>query len=991
MLRATNSSLSSRANGDIDRVSQRACPRLPPASCRTFCPGSRTLRGRPQDSLLTKTGASIARRHKQATWCGLVGPHSVAAPATLPPPRALVGLPAPYLGRRPIRPRGSAGAGPPHALSSELDGRPDIYPSEDADDASVIRDIASSSTGSTTASLESIFRFLWAFVKPDFFLLAACLASMLVTAGFMVAGPLALGSVLNAAASASSQTLPLVSATSAASVSASTASASVLAAASSAAPALAALPDPISSTLLPLPTSLADALVSLTLSLYRPISTTLVSVFPALSSAPWAPGPLATPLPPHLSRALALLTLIYLGSALGTAAQSALSGILSDRVGHRLRKRLFASVITEQDMGAFERSGATATVLASLGADIALIQRGIRVLLGETGLRAIFEAAGVLAFVTAISPRMGALMLLLLPCLLAGTGHFAGAAARISARTQHLGARQLALANELLANVRVVRAFGRSPYEERRFLRTSERIMILGGRAAVLQGLLEMVARALVCSFLLLSISLGGDAVLSGRMAIGTCYACFNGNFSYTYALASFMVGAPAMARGVAAIGHLMGHPGMASVVGLGQGGVKGRPRAHVGIGGPSLTSAATIGAAPKLKLPLDPPLPLPPRRRGLSPASSSSASSSSTSSSTSSSSTTTATTSSSSSSSQIALAEEEVKDRETASPVPAAVTTAATASSTASTSATTTTASSGALAAPATATARAAAPPPLIQFPDSVYFPQGLQGRVTFRDVYFRYPSRPSRWALAGASLDAAPGTTLALAGRSGAGKSTVASLLLRFYEPERGVILLDGTDIRLLDPQWLRQQIGLVSQEPVLFQGSIASNIAYGRPSASRGEIESAARTANAHGFIMDLPAGYDTLLGERGVGLSSGQLQRLAIARALIKQPKVLVLDEAGSRMDAQGRAEVADALERAAKGRTTLVIAHLESTLRRADRVVVLDHGHVREEGSHEELLAMEGGRGLYQTLLKNLGGNQEATSDSFSGNFWGPTN
>jgi len=240
------------------------------------------------------------------------------------------------------------------------------------------------------------------------------------------------------------------------------------------------------------------------------------------------------------------------------------------------------------------------------------------------------------------------------------------------------------------------------------------------------------------------------------------------------------------------------------------------------------------------------------------------------------------------------------------------------------------------------------------------------LDGAVALEEVGFRYPGRPDVEVLRDLSLAAAPGEVVALVGPSGAGKSTIAALLLRFYDPDRGTVRVDGVDLRELDPLWLRRQIGLVAQEPLLFSTSIAENIRYGRPEASDEEVEAAARAANAESFIAHFPDRYRTLVGERGIQLSGGQKQRIAIARALLVDPRILVLDEATSALDAESEHLVREALERLMEGRTTLVIAHRLSTVRGADRVVVLDRGAIVESGRHDELVAQGG---LYRRLVE----------------------
>lgn len=242
------------------------------------------------------------------------------------------------------------------------------------------------------------------------------------------------------------------------------------------------------------------------------------------------------------------------------------------------------------------------------------------------------------------------------------------------------------------------------------------------------------------------------------------------------------------------------------------------------------------------------------------------------------------------------------------------------------------------------------------------------VEGRVELQRVSFRYPSRPDIPVLVGFDLHVEPGQVVALVGPSGAGKSTVAQLLTRFYDPVEGVVKIDGHDLRELDPQSLRRQVGVVAQEPLLFASSIAENIRYGRPEATDDEVRAAARAANAEAFVDDFPDGFDTLVGERGVRLSGGQKQRIAIARALLKDPGVLVLDEATSALDSESEHLVQEALERLMKGRTTLVIAHRLSTVRGADEVVVLDGGKVVERGSHQALMELE--EGLYRRLVEH---------------------
>ncbi|XP_063780725.1 mitochondrial potassium channel ATP-binding subunit [Pseudophryne corroboree] len=241
------------------------------------------------------------------------------------------------------------------------------------------------------------------------------------------------------------------------------------------------------------------------------------------------------------------------------------------------------------------------------------------------------------------------------------------------------------------------------------------------------------------------------------------------------------------------------------------------------------------------------------------------------------------------------------------------------------------------------------------------------LKGEIHFRDVSFSYPTRPGHEVLTGFDLHVSPGKTVAIVGQSGGGKSTVAALLERFYDPAQGAVELDGVNICSLDPSWLRgEAIGFINQEPVLFGTSIMENIRFGRPSAGDAEVYEAAKLANADDFIRNFPDGYNTMLGERGVTLSGGQKQRVAIARALLKDPRILILDEATSALDSESERTVQLALERAASGRTVLVIAHRLSTIADADVIVVLSKGRVAESGTHRELLRMGG---LYAELIR----------------------
>jgi len=238
-----------------------------------------------------------------------------------------------------------------------------------------------------------------------------------------------------------------------------------------------------------------------------------------------------------------------------------------------------------------------------------------------------------------------------------------------------------------------------------------------------------------------------------------------------------------------------------------------------------------------------------------------------------------------------------------------------------------------------------------------------GVAGAVSFDNVSIQYPTR-DRPALTNLSFDVQAGKTVALVGPSGSGKSTVASLLLRLYEIDGGSIRIDGVNINDFTRKSLRSQIALVSQDVVLFNDTIARNIAYGRGDVSIDEIKSAAKAADLMHFVESLPDGFETVVGDRGVRVSGGQRQRIAIARALIKNAPILILDEATSALDTQSESNVQEAIERLRHGRTTLLVAHRLSTVVNADQIIVLEAGKVVQRGTHSELLSMPG---LYQTL------------------------
>ncbi|CAH1643412.1 unnamed protein product [Spodoptera littoralis] len=256
---------------------------------------------------------------------------------------------------------------------------------------------------------------------------------------------------------------------------------------------------------------------------------------------------------------------------------------------------------------------------------------------------------------------------------------------------------------------------------------------------------------------------------------------------------------------------------------------------------------------------------------------------------------------------------------------------------------------------------------------------PSNIEGNIELKNVEFHYPSRPDVPVLKGVSIKVKRGQSVALVGHSGCGKSTIIQLISRFYDVVEGSVAIDGNDVRDLSVRWLREQIGLVGQEPVLFNTTVRENIRYGRENATIEEIEACARQANAHQFIMKLPKGYDTLVGERGASLSGGQKQRIAIARALVRNPKILLLDEATSALDTSSEAKVQKALDKAQEGRTTIVVAHRLSTIRNVDVIYVFKAGLVVECGNHMELMASKG-HYYDMVMLQNLPGMDDQSPE-----------
>jgi len=511
--------------------------------------------------------------------------------------------------------------------------------------------------------------------------------------------------------------------------------------------------------------------------------------------------------------ALALFgTVLLLGGF--TALRFFLVSWLGERVAADLRRDVFAHVLSLSP--AWFETARTGDVLARLTADIALLQALIGTAVSQ-GLRNLVIGLGALAMVLVTSPKLAAIVLLIVPVVVVPLVLFGRREKRLSRTAQERVADVAAAVEEAISGIRTVQAFTQEPEVQAGFEQRQEAAVMAAQRRIASRATLLFAVVALGFGTIIFALWVGGRDVVAGRMSGGE--------------LAAFVLYAVMLANAGAQLSEVWGEVQRAA--------------------GAAERLFEVLRVAPAIRIP--------------------------------------------------------------------------------------------------------AAPRPL---------PEPVLGRIVFAGVRFSYPTRPGQWALDGLDLVVEPGETIALVGPSGAGKSTVLHLLLRFYDPQEGHITLDGIDLRDLAPAALRARLGLVPQDPVIFSENAAANIRLGRPGASEAEVRAAARAAAADGFIAALPAGYATHLGAKGVTLSGGQRQRLAIARAVLRDPAVLLLDEATSALDAESEQAVQQALAGLSRGRTTLVVAHRLATIRRADRILVLDHGRVVASGDHAALLA---GGGLYRRL------------------------
>ncbi len=524
-------------------------------------------------------------------------------------------------------------------------------------------------------------------------------------------------------------------------------------------------------------------------------------------------GALADPSGAAVDRAALVLVVALAIQAVTSALRYLLFTTAGERIVARLRRDLYHAILRQEI--AFFDARKTGELTSRLSSDTAVLQNGVSVNI-SMAVRNLATALGGVALLFYTSPRLTLVMLAVVPPIAFGAVGYGRRLRRLSREVQDALAASSDVAEESIAGIRTVRAFGAEPEEDERYGRAVESSFLLARRRIRIGAVFMAFASLLGFSAAALVLWVGGHQVLDGSMTVGE--------------LTAFLVYTLLVAISLGALTDLY----------------------------TDFTKA--IGAAERIF---------------------------------------------------------ELLDR---------------------------------------------AP----EMPEGGERLERVEGRVSFDDVSFAYPSRPGSNVLDQLSLDVAPGEVVAIVGPSGAGKSTLAALLTRLYDPTHGAVRLDGVPLSRLDPAWLRRQIGVVAQEPILFSTSIEENLRYGRRDAREPELVRALEAANARAFVERFPDGLRTSVGERGVQLSGGQKQRVAIARALLRDPRILVLDEATSALDAESEHLVKEALDRLMRGRTTFVIAHRLSTVRDASRVVVIDGGRLVQSGTHDALMAEDG---LYRRLVE----------------------